>query len=225
MSKPSPFQAHSLFLVPMSQTIRLFVNEKRISTAVRTKKGQFIQVYPVKRGFESEAAWRASWKSETHPQVKVESLESKAPPTNTQRVSSKNWTYKEVYRYTAPPGKYYIGDLCYVLGDDVYDKVFGEQGYEGGLYKQEGTANFFLVDNTAYGDGLYIGSDRREFAVDAGIIGITPASCMAKNDGGGQVYTFNDPVECRFKDGRFSFTSSNGSFYLMIDTTGDDDNY
>jgi hypothetical protein len=212
-------------LVQMSQTVRLFVNDKRIATAVITKKGKFLQVYPTKKNFVSEDDWRSSWKHETHPQSRVENAESKAPPPKNPSVGTKNWTYKEVYRFTAPPGKYYIGDLCYVLGDDVYDKVFGGQGYEMGLYTQTGTDNFFLVDSTAYGDGLYLGSDRREFAVDAGLIGITPASCMAKNDGGGQIYTFTNPVECRFKNGRFSFTSSNGSFYLMIDTTGDDDNY
>jgi hypothetical protein len=107
----------------MSQTVRLFVNDKRIATAVITKKGKFLQVYPTKKNFVSEDDWRSSWKHETHPQSRVENAESKAPPPNNATISTKNWTYKEVYRFTAPPGKYYIGDLCYVLGDDVYDKI------------------------------------------------------------------------------------------------------
>ena len=212
--RTSPFQ--------MSQTLRLFVNEKRISTAVYTKQGSLLQVYPTKKCFPSEGEWRMSWTKITHPTVKVESPVSKEKPTQQRPLRTNNWTYDGVYQYTAPPGKYYIGDLCYVLGDDVYDKVFGEKDYKPGLYRQAGGKNFFLVDTTAYGDGLYRGSDQREFAVDAGIIGITPVSCMEKNDGGGQIYTFTDPVTCRFVNGVFFFTSNMDS--LVIDTTGGDDN-
>lgn len=209
----------------MSQTLRLFVNDKRISTAVYTKQGSFLQVYPIKKVFSSEDNWCASWKSITHPEVKLERSEPKGTPALSEwlSIATDNWTYDGVYQYTAPPGDYYIGDLCYVFNDEFYEKVFGGQDYQSGLYRQAGSKNFFLVDNTAYGDGLYLGSDQREFAVDAGIIGITPMSCREKNDGGGHIYTFTEPVDCRFKNGRFSFRS--GTTNLMIDTTGDDDNY
>jgi hypothetical protein len=207
----------------MSQALRIFVNDKRISTAVIMKNGDFLQVYPEKKTFANEGSWLNSWNHMRYPKVLVESEGSKAPPHSKVSVSSKNWSYKETYRYTAPPGQYYIGDLCYVLSDEIYHKVFGVETYEPGLYIQKDTTNFFLVDCTAYGDGCYMGSDQREFCVDAGIIGITPVSCMAKNDGGGQIYTFKDPVECRFKDGRFSFIS--GDTHLIIDTGGDGDEY
>jgi hypothetical protein len=205
----------------MSQTLRLFVNDKRISTAVLTKKGQFLQVFPTKKTFPSEISWRQSWDAQTHPHIRIESVEVPAQAPKKNPVTKENWTYKETYRFTAPAGEYYIGDLCYVLSDEIYDKVFGGEGYEPGLYTQKGTNNFFLVDGTAYGDGMYFSSDQREFGVDAGIIGITPVNCMAKNDGGGQIYTFKDPVECRFKNGLFSFTS--GSKRITIDTRGGDD--
>lgn len=216
----------------MSQTVRLFVNDKRISTAVTTKKGDFLQVYPMKKAFPCEEAWRISWRHETHPEVVVKSERSLMLPTKKKSattkginatLTSKNWSYKEVYRYKAPAGEYYIGDLCYVLGDEIYDKVFGGQGYEMGLYTQEGTGNFFFVDHTAYGDGLYISSDDREFAVDAAIIGITPVSCMAKNDGGGQIYSFKDPVECIFKNGCFTFVSGYNQVVINTGASENDD--
>jgi hypothetical protein len=209
----------------MSQTLRLFVNDKRISTAFYTKQGSLIQVYPSRKHFPSEAEWRMSWNKITNPIVKVESSLSKEKPALSEwlPIATDNWTYDGVYQYTAPPGDYYIGDLCYVFNDEFYEKVFGGQDYQPGLYLQTGSKNFFLVDNTAYGDGLYRGSDQREFAVDAGIIGITPMSCREKNDGGGQIYTFTEPVDCRFENGRFFFSS--GFNELVIDTTGDDDGY
>ena len=210
-----------LFYFRMSQTIRLFVNDKRISTAVITKNGDFLQVYPSKKAFANEGSWLNSWNHVKQPKVLVEAEVSKKKTKPEVALTSKNWSYKDTWRFTAPPGEYYIGDLCYVLGDEIYDKVFGGQGYEPGLYTHHDTKNFFLVDSTAYGDGCYMGSDNREFCVDAGIIGITPVSCMAKNDGGGQIYTFKDPVECRFKNGRFTFIS--GFTNLIIDTTGEDD--
>jgi hypothetical protein len=207
----------------MSQTLRLFVNEKRISTAVVTKTGDLLQVHPSKKFFASEKYWRMSWEHLTHPKVSVTSERSKEVPEKSSELSSKNWTYKEKFSYLAPPGDYYIGDLCYVLSDEIYDKVFGATAYEGGFYQQNDTKNFFLVDTTADGDGCFVSSDYREFCVDAGIIGITPVSCMAKNDGGGHIYTFKDPVECRFKNGRFSFRW--GYNEIIIDTAGKDDDY
>lgn len=205
----------------MSQTLRLCVNEKRISTLVITKNGDFLQVYPTKKFFASEAYWRDSWRHLTHPSVSIKVDTSLKLPEKPSEVSNENWTYKEKFSYLAPPGQYYIGDLYYVLDDKLYDKVFGATAYEGGFYQQKDTNNFFLVDTTAHGDGCFVGSDMREFCVDAGIIGITPVSCMAKNDGGGHIYTFKHPVECSFKNGRFSFRW--GYNELVIDTAGEDD--
>jgi hypothetical protein len=212
----------------MSQTLRLFVNDKRISTAVLTKKGKFLQVFPEKKTFTSEEAWRTSWKHICFPEVRVETKQNpsrtvaqgKKEPSS-PRYNPKEWTHTYTYTYTAPAGSYYIGDLCYALGDDVYDKVFGDVGgYDGGLYTYKPTGDFFLVAGTAYGDGLYRGSDYKEFAVDAGIIGIAPMSLAKKGTEGGHVYTFKEPVKCRFGDGLFRFTS--GTTRLVINTENDD---
>jgi len=93
-----------------------------------------------------------------------------------------------------------------------------------GIYSEKSTGRTFLVNSTAWGDGEYPGSDGKKFAVDAGIIGICPESLMAKDDGGGHMYTFKTPVDCDFRGGRFRFFWDSGSF-LVIDTTGDDDAY
>lgn len=141
-----------------------------------------------------------------------------------EAVNQSDWTHKETYKFTAPAGKYYIGDLCYALSDSVYESIFGNLGgYESGLYQKKDSTDFFLVDNTAYGDGLYGGTDGKEFAVDAGIIGICPASMIGpeKDGDGGHIYEFKDPVKCRFSGGVFTFKS--GYIRLVINTEGDDD--
>lgn len=223
----------------MSNTLRFFVNDKRVSTAVRVKDGSILQVYPAKRQFATESDWQTFWTEASRPSIRVEGLsapEAKvipAPPPSPAATAVKSkstpppvkesdWTHRECSVFTAPPGKYYIGDLCYVLGDPVYDTIFGGLGgYDSGLYQEKGTDRFFFVDGTAYGDGLYYDSEGREYGVDAGIIGICPASLMHKNDGGGQMHEFTDPVKCVFKAGIFKFTS--GYKTITINTQGTDD--
>jgi hypothetical protein len=197
-------------------TVRFFSNNKRLSTAVFTKKGDFLQVYPEKKVFCSENVWKSHWETTSRPRFTVEEDVSKPP---VKRIQEKDWSFENTLKYSAPAGEYYIGDLCYVLGDDVYDTIFGGLGgYDSGLYKEKGSNMFFLVDNTAYGDGLYHANDGKEFGVDAGIIGICPKAICKKNGGGGQFYTFTEPVKCKFGGGKFEFRS--GYIHLVIDTAG-----
>lgn len=212
-------------------TTRFFANNNRVSTAVLTRKGQFLQVYPTKKFFPSENEWRSHWQQHTAAVTRVEvetppprtSSPKAAKPKNAVKANTKDWTMRPVTKFTAPPGKYYIGDLCYALSDDIYDRIFGRYDYESGIYTHNNGKDFFLVDNTAYGDGCYPSSDSKEFAVDAGIIGICPASLADKGGDGGHFYTFDAEVRCSFKSGRFTFYS--GRKTLVIDTTGDDDAY
>lgn len=187
-----------------------------MATAVYTKKGEFLQVYPTKKFFDSEMAWKAHWEVLSEPKSTV--VEDKTKPS-VKRLQQDDWTHTNALKFTCPAGEYYIGDLCYVLNDDVYDLIFGGLGgYDSGLYKENGSDRFFLVDNTAYGDGLYHGNDGKEFGVDAGIIGICPKSLCKKDGHGGQFYSFQEPVKCRFGSGKFEFRS--GFVHLIIDTAG-----
>ncbi len=214
----------------MSSTMRLFINDNRISTAVKVKSGGLLQVYPAKKPFASEVEWKQHWEELTKPKIIIRFGDAPTPapvpePAPAPKAKLSDWTFVQSDRITTtlPAGEYYIGDLCYVLGDNVYDNIFGGTGYESGIYEEKGTGRIFVVDSTAYGDGMYPGSDGNEFAVDAGIIGICSKSLMAKDDGGGHMYTFDAPVRCKFRDGRFFF--SWGFKSLVIDTTGDDDAY
>jgi hypothetical protein len=234
--------------------MRLFVNDNRVSTAVKVTSGAILQVYPAKQSFADEVAWQKHWEITLKPKiilrfsddedeasvaapapvkkpvaptaVPVKKPAAPAAPASKKEKTLSKWTVKKLsnFSYTLPAGDYFIGDLCYVLSDKIYHKVFGGTGYSSGIYEENKTGLTFLVANTAYGDGYFSSSDGREFAVDAGIIGICPYSLMAKNDGGGHVYTFETSVTCDFNGGCFSFSWGEYASFV-IDTTGDDDAY
>jgi len=203
---------------------RIYNNNTRIATAVTLKNGKFYQVFPVKRYFDSEDAWKQFWKTTIVEGIRFESPSAPAAPLPPQ--VTQNWKFTNTLTLkNLPPGRYYIGDICYALNDKTYDRVFGGQGYESGLYTCDD--GFFMVDNTAYGDGAYKGTNGKTYGVDAGIIGIISEKIIDKNSGsldGGHIHTFKYPLDCAFKRGIFTFTSSGHSF--KIDTVGsDEDDY
>lgn len=66
------------------------------------------------------------------------------------------------------PGNYFIGDICYALREDIYDKDWGNRhDFKDGNY------GIYAVAGTAYGDGCYEGTDGFSYPVDAGNIGVT----------------------------------------------------
>jgi hypothetical protein len=134
----------------------------------------------------------------------------------------KDWDFKLTNNFVAPPGTYYIGDICYFLKNNLYDGIFGGYSYESGLYTRKSDGAFFMVDHTAWGDGCYNGSDGFDYGVDAGIIGIVSRSLGPERDAdvyGGKLHTFKDPVEIKFGGGLFRFKSHWD--YLVIETSGD----
>ena len=76
-------------------------------------------------------------------------------------------------------GKYYIGDLCYVIKGDNWDEVCSlTYPYTGKNVHKQVEGEFFLEDgrqfcifSTLYGDGVYYSSDGDEIGVDSGTIG------------------------------------------------------
>lgn len=64
-------------------------------------------------------------------------------------------------------GTYFIGDPCYALRDDLYEKWGEENNYSDGNY------GYFAVGSTMYGDGIYHDIySGKGFGVDAGILGV-----------------------------------------------------
>ena len=73
-----------------------------------------------------------------------------------------------------PAGKYYVGDLCYVLDDDEWDEVCsliiqGNKVIDGEFVLKDGRE--FAIYSTAYGDGEYNDYYGNSYSVDSGSIG------------------------------------------------------
>lgn len=81
---------------------------------------------------------------------------------------------KETVRAEFAPGIYYFGDICYALKEALYDGIWGKSGYEDGVF--DTPQGRFVVAGTAHGDGVYFGSDHKKYPVDAGVLGIVPAT-------------------------------------------------
>lgn len=198
--QPTPVKMNTTTTTtPARKTLRLFSDEKRIATAVLMKDKSIFQVYPTKEAFVSETAWKMHW--EAKRELVVQPGEAKKAPV---------WSFTKTDTKTLPAGQYYIGDPCYALLEDIYDGVFGAQGYQMGFYSDELAEQFFLVGSTYAGDGCYRGSDGKKYPVDSGTIAIMPVkmSEMNKDRFFGNIHTFKNPVDCIFKDGIFTFKSA-----------------
>ena len=134
------------------------------------------------------------------------------------------WNFKKINpkkTYVLPAGTYYIGDICYVLSDELYDNIFGGTGYECGHYTSaEGQ---FLVSHTFAGDGTYPGSDGFEYLVDAAIIGIVSQPLLSKETDGGNIYEFATDVSVTMEDGVFTFESDDVSLEINTRDSQDED--
>jgi len=90
-----------------------------------------------------------------------------------------------------PAGRYYIGDLCYVLHDrwDEFCALTcsGHSVLDGEFNLADGTR--FATFTTQYGDGTYQDEQGTEYPVDAGLIGcirvedIAPAERVSVESG------------------------------------------
>jgi len=127
-----------------------------------------------------------------------------------------------------PAGKYYVGDLCYLLPDDIYEQYVGSFNHDGEAVDiKAGRRKVFsaFVASTAYGDGGYSDNAGGEYSVDAGILGVVQllsADLIAEAkkleaDGHAKVIDFPEDFRVdRDEDGTFTFG------HLTIET-GDSD--
>jgi hypothetical protein len=121
-----------------------------------------------------------------------------------------------------PAGKYYIGDLCYVMHPQWEEfcslTVSGADINDGEFSLSNGVR--IASYSTMYGDGGYFDGQGRKYSVDAGLIG-----CIRFDDiddpnaqiNGGQVIDFTEPFETSEDGGVISFGN------IRIDTKGEDD--
>ena len=125
-------------------------------------------------------------------------------------------------------GKYYVGDLCYVL-NDVWDEfcsitIEDHDCLDGEFQLSDGTK--FASYRTKWGDGQYADQHRRWYAVDAGLIGCVSLEDLEKYGVqpteeygmGGNVIEFKEEFETSGgkHDGIITFG------HIVIDTAGNE---
>lgn len=124
-------------------------------------------------------------------------------------------------------GSYYIGDVCYILDDQIYHQIWGKtyQWANGVIHTQKGN---FWVHGTYLGDGLYESNQEHSYSVDAGVIGIVP-QCLfddhkvVRAQTLGSFHQFTGPVTYSYNDGTFIITCPTDNFLLHIWTGSDAD--
>lgn len=124
-----------------------------------------------------------------------------------------------------PAGKYYIGDLCYVMHKE-WDEVCG-LFFKGRTDHGCNQGEFMLADgrrfacyNTRWGDGTYFDEARNRYPVDAGCIGCILVSDIdsddANNIGSGNVHEMTRDFNSSNEDGILTFG------HVVINTDNDD---
>lgn len=132
---------------------------------------------------------------------------------------------------TMPAGRYYIGDLCYVM-HDAWDEcvnlmfVSDEQGFpkevQGEMMLKDGRR--FASFGTAYGDGTYRSNIGTDHSVDSGSIGCIRVEDIrdTTHDADriqelGAIVEFDQPFEVSKDQGLLIFG------HVQIETAGDYD--
>jgi hypothetical protein len=104
-----------------------------------------------------------------------------------------------------PAGKYYIGDLWYVLApiwNEICDDTPGHHQLQVDNMVYE-----YWWQYTAHGDGTYFDNQGRCYDVDAGLIGIVAVRDDINYVMGGNIVTFTEQVTCCVVDNEFRFIS------------------
>jgi hypothetical protein len=113
---------------------------------------------------------------------------------------------KTIDKVLMPAGRYWVGDLCYVMTDSQWKEVcelFLDDAATGVFTLTDGTQ--FALFGTAYGDGLYEDQNGNAYAVDAGVIGCVLAAKVDDESTLGNTHTFRRPFAVGRKCGVIRF--------------------
>ncbi len=119
-------------------------------------------------------------------------------------------------------GKYYVGDLCYVLNDrwdEVCDLIIVDHKCLDGEFElKDGTR--FAIYGTKWGDGFYSDQHGNGYPVDSGSIGCVLVEDITEgelDDGLGNIFDFKESFTTDSDDGIIQIGD------VEIDTRGESD--
>ena len=103
---------------------------------------------------------------------------------------------------------FYVGDVSYVLSDDVYQSCWGtKKNFADGYFAVSPIRRLaFAAASTAFGDGVYCDNEGNRYPVDAGNIGLVPLELVEKEQGLrlGQVFLTHGVASFHWFEGVFT---------------------
>lgn len=107
--------------------------------------------------------------------------------------------------YVFPPGRYYVGDLCYVMHhrwEEIcavwFDRSPAGKKIEDGHWQFND--GMVLFEHSTGADGLYVDTNGHEYPVDAALIGCIHEKWLDPNDveqrANGQMIEMDEPFFC-----------------------------
>ena len=122
--------------------------------------------------------------------------------------------------FKLPAGRYYIGDLCYAMKDEVYDDIWGRKfRRDYGIYKNVHGAHF-AMRGTEFGDGMFESDCGKKYPVDAGHIGIAHESLCVPGEEEDNMWDFAEDFWCTFNGRTYNFV---GGPYIKEKDCDEDD--
>jgi len=112
------------------------------------------------------------------------------------------------------PGRYYFGDICYIMKEDLYYELWGNTyNFDDGSFVVPSIGERFAVGGTAYGDGSYLDFKReKSYEVDAWVLGIVPESMWDKEKYSEKLNEYASFITLAEKETLFFETDGDGAF-------------
>lgn len=118
-------------------------------------------------------------------------------------------------------GKYWVGDLCYVLHnrwDEFCELTIRDSECLNGEFEFKDGIRF-ATQGTFYGDGEYTDEKGRSYSVDAGIIGCINVEHIETESNLGHIMEFDEDFVTESENGIIRFVGVSGKPLLEIDTS------
>lgn len=121
-------------------------------------------------------------------------------------------------------GRYYVGDLCYVMEaqwDEVMHLIVDKKSnnLKSGEFELSNGVRFAIYE-TAWGDGIFEDQEGRSYGVDSGTIGCILVDEINDSDAdldSGNIIDFHSDFKCNYSEGVISIGK------IKIDTDPDDE--
>lgn len=114
--------------------------------------------------------------------------------------------------------KFYIGDPCYVLGDQIYFDIWDKKFHFNDGYIEVKKNLGFEVHGTCYGDGEYTDEQGNKYPVDSGTLAVIPVEICGKPErlNMGRVVS-STSASLEYKDGLFTIKLDNEKVIINTD--------